>query len=74
MPGSFLMKRPPVAMIRASFCTSPASVSTVRPPSLRPVTRPAMNSTPWSLRKRSRGRIRSWPLRNPLGIQIRLGR
>ena len=36
MPGSFRMKRPPVAMIRPSFSISaPASVTSRRPPSAR---------------------------------------
>jgi hypothetical protein len=55
-------------------CTSPASVSTTRPPSLSPVTRPAMNSTPWSLEEAAQGAGSGRPLRKPLGIQIRLGR
>ncbi len=38
MPGSFLMKRPPLAITSASLATSPAVVSTSRPPSRRPVT------------------------------------
>ena len=37
MPGSFLMKRPPQAMISPSFRIGPAVVSTVRPPSSSPV-------------------------------------
>jgi hypothetical protein len=38
MPGSFLMKRPPVAITSASFATSPAVVCTLRPSGERPVT------------------------------------
>ena len=38
MPGSFLMKRPPEAISRASLRYSPESVWTRRPPSLTPVT------------------------------------
>ncbi len=74
MPGSFLMKRPPVAITSASFPTAPPVVCTVRPPSSRPVT----SAATWRTRMRSKngasGTISCSRVRRPLGIQMMPGR
>jgi hypothetical protein len=74
MPGSFLMKRPPVAMTSASLVTSPRPVCTARPPSAKPVTSAGWNSTSMRRRKLSSGTTRSARVRRPLGIQMIPGR
>ncbi|MPN26109.1 hypothetical protein SDC9_173533 [bioreactor metagenome] len=74
MPGSFLMKRPPVARTRPSLTTSPVLVCTVRPSSARPVTSAETKRTRWRCRKPSNGTIRSSRRRKPLGIQMMPGR
>jgi hypothetical protein len=74
MPGSFLMKRPPQAMMRPSLATGPVLVSTLRPPSASPLASAATNWMSFSRRNLSSGTTRSCALRLPEGSQIRLGR
>ena len=74
MPGSFLMKRPPVAMSSASLGSAPALVSTVRPPSCRPVTSAATWRTPMRWKNGSSGTMSCSRVRRPLGIQMMPGR
>jgi len=74
MPGSFLMKRPPLAITSASLAMSPALECTVRPSADRPVTLAARNCTFMRSKKGSSGTTRSARERRPLGIQIVPGR
>ena len=75
MPGSFLMKRPPVAMTSASLTTSPLRGRARREPSsLRPVTSAAMEAHTLRRRKLSSGITRSSRVLRPLGIQMMPGR
>ena len=73
MPGSFLMKRPPLAMMSPSLVMSPSVVASVRPSALSPVASAARCVTPMRRKKALRSMRRSSPVRSPDGTQMSPG-